>query len=236
MEGHSSPALAQLETGILLHRAGLAGMRAPLPAPGLSQAVLEQAPTWLPVNPRSPQPHGSMSPHSPTHQHRQPLVPRAVLAAEGGSRWTGRQTGRQAGRHWRIPRLYCKIIFSWQLQLSRRRLSVPQTLPSPVQGLQGGAKASQGEKHPEPSRSRRGVAVMGGTAPVGWGARGQEGTPAALRWSGRVGSPVPRCCWPPRRAAGFLGCGSCAGSSPRRPHTPRPAPRAPSCRGRAAGR
>lgn len=137
------------------------------------------------------------------------------------------QTDRQTGTC-KIPRLYCKIVFSWQLQLSRGRLAVPQTLPSPAQGLPGGTEDSQGEKHPNVGTSRRGVAVTGGAALAGWGARGEEGIPAAPRWSGWVGSPVPWCCHLPQRAVGFPGHGSCAGSSPRRPRMPGPARQAPS--------
>lgn len=44
--------------------------------------------------PCHPQPSHSMSPHSPTHQHRWPPACQAVLATEGGSRQTDRQTNR----------------------------------------------------------------------------------------------------------------------------------------------
>lgn len=134
----------------------------------------------------------------------------------------GRQTDRQTGAC-RIPRLYCKIVFRWQLQFSRHRLSVPQTLPSPVWGLPGGAEASQGEKHPMLSISQCGAAVTGVAALAEWGARPQEGVPLALGWGD---SPVLQCfCLPPH----FPCYGSCAGFSPTRPGTPGPVPQPPSC-------
>lgn len=141
---------------------------------------------------------------------------------EGAHRQTDKQT-----RPCRILSLYCKIVFSWQLQLNRHRLSAPQTLPSPAQGLPGGAEAFQGQKYPEPSTSQHGVAVRGGTAPAGWGPGGQEGVPGARECLGQVGSPVPWCCWTPPRAVGFPGHSFCTGPSARLPHKPRPVPWAP---------
>lgn len=52
-----------LEMGIGLHRAQLAGLRAPLPAPGLIWAVVEQAPMWHPGTPCPPQQHVPAWPH-----------------------------------------------------------------------------------------------------------------------------------------------------------------------------
>lgn len=101
--------------------------------------------------------------------------------------------------------------FNWQLQLNRHGLSAPQTLPSPAQGLPGGAEAFQGQKYPEPSTSQHGAAVRAGTAPAGWGPGGHEGIPGPRRWLGQVGSPVPWCCWTPPRAVGFPGHGFCTG-------------------------
>lgn len=169
-----------------------------------------------PIPPSTPQ-------HVPTQPHTsasQPPAPWAVPVAEAGSRWTDRQTSTC-----RSLRLYCRTVFTWQLQLSSCRVSVSQILPFPVQGLPGGAEASQGQKHPNSSSSWCGVAVMGGTALAGWGVRGQEGVPVALGW---VSSPVPWCCCLSQRAAGFPGRGFCTVSSTRRPCTPGPAPQAPS--------
>lgn len=135
-----------------------------------------------PSDPKSP-------PVTPQHVPTPPHTSASAATSIPGSASSRRreqadgQTDRQTGTC-RVPRLYCKIVFSWQLQLSRRKLSVPQTLPSPAQGLPGGAEASQREKHPVPSSSRRGASVMGSTAPAGWGARGQEGVPAAPGWLG----------------------------------------------------
>jgi len=96
-----------------------------------------------PCDPMSPPATPQRVPARPHTAAWQPPAPRAALAAEGGSRWTDRQTDRQTGTC-RVPRLYCHLVFSWQLRFSSAGAPCPEPSVPQRGGCQEGPRLRSG--------------------------------------------------------------------------------------------
>lgn len=190
-----------LEMGVWPHPAGLALLRAPLPSAGLSQ-VLVSPPPGHQVPPNG-------APCTAPHTHIcSPWCPdQRWQLGDDVDRRTDRQTA--AG--------YQALLQSAFAQQTRALCT-----PNPPRCSPGGAGSALGFALGEVPGAEQLPLWGGWLSPTGCGAGGR-GQGDARGPSGRAGCPMPRA------AAGFPGgCISCTGSSPTRPCTPGPAPRAAS--------